>query len=113
MIGEGLGVGQVFEAGMLICFGVSWPIAILKTWRSRRIEGKSMGFLVLVFLGYLCGTAAKFMRVAGTGAMPEPVTALYMLNAVFVATDLFMMLHFKALAKLAAKATDGAVLSAK
>lgn len=94
VLAVGATLGQVFESGMLVCFGVSWPVAILKTWRSKRTEGKSMGFLVLVFIGYLSGVAAKFSRAAA-GHWPEPVTILYAINAALVMTDLLLVRHYR------------------
>lgn len=86
---------QIFEAMMLVCFGVSWPVAIVRTWRERRVEGKSGLFLVLILVGYLAGIAAKFFRASTLGGWPEPVTALYALNAVLVGIDLGLYLHFR------------------
>jgi len=86
---------QFFEGAMLICFGVSWPVAILKTLRTRRTEGKSLAFLALIFVGYLSGTAAKFVRAAGAWQTLEAVTALYALNAILVAADILLFLRFR------------------
>ena len=80
--------GQWLEGAMLVCFGLSWPISIYKTWRARRADGKSLRFLSLVFCGYLAGIAAKFVRAAG--GWPEPVTVLYAMNASFVAADIVL-----------------------
>ena len=55
---------QLFEALMMICFGVSWPVAIYKTVRTKRTEGKSFLFLLLILAGYLAGIAAKFVIAA-------------------------------------------------
>lgn len=93
-------MGQAFEALMLICFGVSWPVAILKTWWSKRTEGKSCGFLVLIFAGYLSGIVAKFVRGAAADQWPEPVTLLYALNAALVLLDLVLVLKYRAAAKI-------------
>jgi len=87
-------VAQLFEAGMLLCFGVSWPVDIAKALRTRRTEGKSLGFLALIFAGYLSGLAAKVVRAADADAWPEPVTALYAINAVLVGVDIALYLHF-------------------
>ena len=95
MLAEWAAAAQGFEAAMLICFGVSWPVAIFKTWRTRRTEGKSLAFLVLVLLGYLAGVTSKFLRAAAMSGTPEPVTALYALNALFVAVDLTLCLRFR------------------
>ena len=27
---------SIFEAGMMICFGASWPIAVYKTYKAKR-----------------------------------------------------------------------------
>ncbi len=75
---------QYFEAGMLICFGASWPFAVYKTWKSKTHEGKSLVFLWLVFMGYLSGIASK---IFGTMSW---VVYLYALNAVMVFTDLYL-----------------------
>ena len=28
---------SIFEAGMMVCFGISWPIAAYKTYKSKKI----------------------------------------------------------------------------
>ena len=43
---------SVFELGMLFCFGVCWPISIYKSLKTKRTEGKSLLFMVVVWLGY-------------------------------------------------------------
>ena len=68
---------------MLICFGMAWPVSVLKSWRSRTNKGKSLFFMVIVFVGYLSGLAHKLWwqdKVDG-------VVWLYLLNAVVVAAD--------------------------
>ena len=87
-------IAQLFEAGMLLCFGMSWPVDIVKALRTRRTEGKSLGFMALIFAGYLSGLAAKLIRAAHAEAWPEPVTALYAVNAVLVAIDIALYLLF-------------------
>jgi len=86
---------QVFEGAMLICFGVAWPVDIYKTLRKRRTVGKSITFMALVLVGYGCGLAAKFIRGAGEGAWPETVTVLYVVNAILVAVDIVVTVHFR------------------
>ena len=86
---------QVLEATMLLCFSVSWPVSILKTWRAKRVEGKSGIFLALILTGYLAGLAAKLVRAAHQGVWPEPVTVLYPVNALLVAVDLGLFLRYR------------------
>jgi len=86
--------GQVFEAGMLVCFGVAWPVDIYKTLKVRHTAGKSVRFMSLIFLGYLSGVAAKVIRA--DGGLPEAVTWLYVLNALLVGLDIALCLRYRA-----------------
>ena len=94
MSAQSLMFAELFEAGMLACFGVSWPVAVLRTLRTRQTEGKSLAFLVLIFVGYLLGIAAKFV-LAGEGGGLQPVTALYGFNATFVGLDILLYLRYR------------------
>ena len=73
---------SVFEAVMLICFGVSWPVSIAKTLRTRVVTGKSPLFMVIVCLGYACGIAHKALYSF------DWIIALYAMNMILVAVDL-------------------------
>jgi len=96
MLSELAWTAEVFEAVMLICFGVSWPVSIAKTLRVRRVEGKSPVFLMLVCLGYVAGVVAKVLvAVANETAIPS-VTGLYVLNGVMVFVDLMLYMKFRA-----------------
>ena len=76
-----------FEILMLICFGAAWPFSIYKSYTSRTNKGKSLFFLVVVFAGYLFGTAHKLFYNY------DLVIFLYMFNALMVFTDI--VLYFK------------------
>ena len=86
---------QCLEAGMLVCFGVSWPVDILKLLRSRRTEGKSLAFMVIILIGYCLGLTAKFIHGASPDVGFQPVAALYALNLLFVAIDIALYLRFR------------------
>lgn len=86
---------QFFEAVMLICFGVSWPVSILKTLRTRRVDGKSLLFLVLILVGYLAGIAAKLIHAVQEGRPLDWVTSLYIINAVLVGVDIGLYLKLR------------------
>eukprot|EP00768_Dysnectes_brevis_P002413 gnl/Dysnectes_brevis/182_a211_10065.p1 GENE.gnl/Dysnectes_brevis/182_a211_10065~~gnl/Dysnectes_brevis/182_a211_10065.p1 ORF type:complete len:143 (+),score=16.74 gnl/Dysnectes_brevis/182_a211_10065:27-455(+) len=79
---------DIFETIMLICFGFSWPISILKVLRTKKVAGKSPLFMVLIISGYLCGIGAK---VTSTGGW---IIALYGFNASLVSVDLALYLHY-------------------
>lgn len=98
--------GQLLEGGMLVCFGLSWPVDILKTLRTRRTEGKSLGFMTLILAGYLLGFAAKLFRAAQGGQAPEAVIILYVLNAVLILVDIALTLRYRPRADIAEPAAD-------
>ena len=52
---------SIFEAMMLVCFGLSWPMNILKSWRTRSAVGKSLAFLLIIEVGYICGMLNKVL----------------------------------------------------
>jgi hypothetical protein len=96
MLAIAMTAGQILEAGMLICFGISWPVDILRTWRVRRTEGKSLAFMALVLVGYMLGLSAKLVRAAQTGNPPEGVSTLYVLNALFIIVDMALTMRLRA-----------------
>jgi len=71
-----------FEAAMLVCFGVSWPVSIAKTLRTKAVAGKSPLFMTIVCLGYLSGVIHKTLHSF------DWIIALYGVNFVLVAIDL-------------------------
>jgi len=94
MLAQAAAVAQVFEAIMLICFGISWPIDILKQLRTRATKGKSLGFLSMIVIGYFAGLTAKLIHASIADTWPQPVTWLYLLNAILVSVDIALYLHF-------------------
>jgi len=73
---------SVFEMIMLICFGSAWPFSIYNSYASKQNEGKSVVFLFVVLGGYISGIIHKLRH------SPDPVTYLYVANAVMVAVDI-------------------------
>lgn len=82
---------SIFEAMMLVCFGVSWPISIAKSLRTKVVSGKSPFFMGIVCFGYMSGVVHKAIYSL------DWIIILYVLNMIFVAFDLF--LYFKYLPK--------------
>jgi hypothetical protein len=72
---------KIFELGMLIFFGVSWPVSIYKSYKARLVGSKSVIFLFAVIVGYLCGIINKFIHGA------DYVTVFYFINMVMVSID--------------------------
>lgn len=80
---------SIFEAMMIICFGIAWPFSIYKSFQSRRTAGKSLLFLLIILIGYLSGIIHKFLY------KPDPVLYLYFLNTVMVFIDILLFIRNK------------------
>jgi len=74
-------MNKIFELGMLILFGISWPVSIYKSYKSRVVGSKSVIFLFAVILGYISGIINKFVNGL------DYVTAFYFINMVMVSVD--------------------------
>ena len=77
---------NVFEALMLIAFGVSWPVSIWRTLTAPSVAGKSLLFLGIIFAGYACGLTHKLLNSR------DWVISIYILNALMVATDFVVVI---------------------
>lgn len=78
-------MGEIFEAAMVICFGLSWPMSVYKAWKARTAKGKSLLFEVFIWIGYVCGIAGKIINQNITY-----VFIFYLLNIVMVSIDLLL-----------------------
>ena len=83
-------LSQVLEFAMLFAFGFSWPFAIVRTYRAKRVDGKSPAFMIIVLVGYLCGIAAHL--VEGTKLW---LCWVYLLDMALVSTDLALYFHYR------------------
>ena len=80
-------MAEVLEAIMLVCFGASWPVSVIKSWKARSNKGKSLLFLLLIDSGYVFGIIGKiFFR-------PSWVIVVYCFNIIFVTCDI--VLYFR------------------
>ncbi len=73
----------VLESIMLICFGISWPVSVYKSWTSKSTQGKSLIFVFAIIVGYVAGIIGKIL-----GGQLNYVLALYIINLTFVSVDL-------------------------
>jgi hypothetical protein len=80
---------SIFEILMLVCFGASWPFAVAKTYKTKNVKGKSIIFLSLVVIGYICGVAHKLIY------HPDLVVWLYVLNGVMVSADIALWFRYR------------------
>jgi uncharacterized protein with PQ loop repeat len=80
---------SIFEAGMMVCFGASWPFALIKTFKSKDVEGISPLFLYLLLLGYVFGILHKILYNM------DYVILIYLLNSIFVFAEIVMYYMYK------------------
>lgn len=52
---------SVLEAMMLVCFGFSWPINLIKNIKAKTAKSMSLKFIILIILGYVAGILAKII----------------------------------------------------
>lgn len=78
-------LSEILEIGMLICFGFSWPLNALKSYKARTAKGKSVAFLLMIFLGYICGIVSK---LTSPGGYHWYVMFFYVLNICMVSLDI-------------------------
>jgi len=88
---------SIFEIIMLVCFGAAWPFSIYKSIKTRRTDGKSLVFLLIVIVGYMSGIINKLLY------KPDFVIWLYAINATMVSIDAMFWLRNRRLERQ----TDG------
>ncbi len=88
-------MAEILEVIMIVCFGISWPFNVVKSYRARTAKGKSPMFLCLIIFGYIAGIISKFMNEAYMAAIDEKwyVLFFYFLNLIMVSADLALYLR--------------------
>ena len=83
-------IAELFEILMIVSFGLSWPMNVIKSWRARTAKGKSLAFLCLIEIGYVAGVASKLLNPAYMASFSEKwyVLFFYILNFTMVGVDL-------------------------
>ena len=54
-------IPEIFETIMLICFGISWPLSVIKNIKAKTAKSMSLPFILLIMFGYIAGIASKFI----------------------------------------------------
>ena len=78
---------SIFEAAMLVCFGISWPVSIVRSIRARSAKRKSLLFLILIFLAYTSGILHKSL------VRFDIVIVLYILNMTMILIDIALYIR--------------------
>ena len=96
-------MSEILEIVMIVSFGASWPMNVIKSYKAKTAKGKSIAFLCLIFFGYIAGIASKFSNAAYMAAFSEKwyVLFFYILNLLMVGTDIILYIRNKQLDKKA------------
>ena len=83
-------MAEFLEVIMIVSFGASWPLNVIKSYKSRTTKGKSLPFLCLIFFGYIAGIASKLLNEGYMASFSSKwyVLFFYVLNLIMVGTDL-------------------------
>lgn len=79
-------MAEILEILMIVSFGASWPLNVMKSIKTKSTKGKSLAFLILIFCGYICGIASKLATVN----FKWYVMFFYVLNLLMVGTDIVL-----------------------
>ncbi len=77
-------ITELMEAVTILCFGLSWPISIGKSLRSKTAKGKSLFFEVFLLIGYAFGIFRKLIQISVLGCS----------GAIFFLSFFFYILNF-------------------
>ncbi len=78
-------LAHLFEAGMLVCFGFSWPINVIKAYRAGTARSTSLAFICLIITGYILGIGAKIVN-----RQFNYVLSVYVINLVIVFSNVIV-----------------------
>ena len=56
-------IPEILETIMLISFGISWPLSVVKNIKAKTAKSMSLPFILLIMIGYIAGIASKFISV--------------------------------------------------
>lgn len=78
-------MGSMLETTMLLCFGFSWPLNVIKAYKARTAKGTSLPFILLIITGYIAGISAKIITHQITY-----VLIAYVLNLAIVSLNILV-----------------------
>ncbi len=83
-------MSEILEIIMIVSFGASWPMNVMKSYKARTTKGKSLGFLCLILFGYIAGIISKLVNEDYMANFSSKwyVLFFYVLNFIVVSLDL-------------------------
>ena len=55
-------MSEVLDSIMLICFGLSWPVSVVKNIKAHTAKSMSLPFILLIITGYIAGISSKIIN---------------------------------------------------
>ena len=88
-------MAEILEVIMIVSFGASWPLNVIKSYKARTTKGKSLVFLLLILFGYVAGITSKLINTAYMAQIEQKwyVLFFYVLNFIMVTLDLCMYIR--------------------
>ena len=85
-------MAEILEVVMIVSFGASWPLNVIKSYKARTTKGKSLAFLLLIFFGYIAGIVSKLVNESYMAQIGQKwyVLFFYVINFIMVGADLCM-----------------------
>ena len=98
-------IAELLETVMLVCFGFSWPINLVKNYKLRSAKSMSLSFLLMIWFGYVAGVAAKLIKLLSP-ELDSPtwyLMTIYIINLLMLTLNLFVYFRNAKLDRLAEK----------
>jgi hypothetical protein len=88
-------MAEILEVVMIVSFGASWPLNVIKSYKARTTKGKSLPFLCLILFGYIAGITSKLINEEYMMSISTKwyVLFFYVLNFIMVGIDLCMYIR--------------------
>ena len=88
-------MAELLEIIMIVSFGASWPLNVIKSYKARTTKSKSILFLCLIFFGYIAGIFSKFLNPVYMASFSEKwyVLFFYFLNLTMVGIDICLYIR--------------------
>ena len=95
-------MAEILEIIMIVSFGASWPLNVMKSYRARTAKGKSVGFLLLILFGYVAGITSKLVNETYMAQFSQKwyVLFFYVLNFIMVFIDFCLYLRNRRLDRM-------------
>ena len=94
-------MGSALETMMLVCFGFSWPLNVIKAYKAGTAKGTSLPFILLIIAGYVAGISAKIIN-----GQTNYVLAAYFLNLAIVSLNVIIYFRNISLDKKRSQKTE-------